>query len=206
MVLPVTSIGFLLRTMRSTKSKTTGTPIPDRQGNHRWNCAVRDDPVVNAHRKQRWPQARAAFTRKAASAMCPQLRQCTLTVDQNQWFRGRSPAATGARIGFGRRSYQEGITGIFRGDGSLAARSSARAGLDGWIRDLEAFVGLVDPQKDQRGSVLHDQDGGKNQRRNVDNAALGRLEFRVRRAGPPGHTRPPTAGRRGIGSPWSSNT
>ena len=74
----------------------------------------------------------------------------------------------GTRIGFGRGPDEECVAGILRRD-RFDLQDLRGAWRCQWIENLGAIVRFVYSQKDQRGPILHDQDGRKNQSRDVEN-------------------------------------
>ena len=82
-----------------------------------------------------------------------------------------------ARIGFRRSSHQEGVTGVIRGD-SFDAQDLRSIGLDRRVNNPDALIGRIDPDKDQRRTGLHDQDGRQNHRRDIDDVPLDGLSFK----------------------------
>jgi len=97
------------------------------------------------------------------------------TTDQNQCARGRSPAANSARIGDEGGFHEERISGIgCRKLGHVA--EVGEIGPDG-IDDGGAAHALVNRDEDHRRAVPHDQDRRQDQRRDVCNGALNRLDL-----------------------------
>jgi hypothetical protein len=66
---------------------------------------------------------------------------------------------------------EKGVAGIGRNQ-CINARNPRCARVQRGIENLDALVFRIDPNEDQRSPVFHDQYGGKNHRRNVENGAL----------------------------------
>ena len=65
----------------------------------------------------------------------------------------------------------------------MRSAGMSRARLHQGIENLGGLFGLVDAEQNQRGPILHDQDGGENQRRDVDNVALDGFGFQAGASG-----------------------
>ena len=95
---------------------------------------------------------------------------------------GKVACGDRARISFDRSPDQKRVAGILRGDRSDRADLHG-ARLHQGIEHLGGFVCLVYPKENYRTAIFHDEDGGQNQGRNIDNLPLDGFGLQPRSSG-----------------------
>ena len=89
---------------------------------------------------------------------------------------GKIAGGNGTRIGFGRCPDEKGVAGILRRD-RLDLQDLRSAWQCQWVENLGAIVRFIYSQKDQRGPIVHDEDCGKDQRRDIEQIPFYSLGF-----------------------------
>ena len=145
-------------------------PHSDRQRDQRRDRAVRDNPVVHAHNEQRRRQ-RQHVDQKGGQRNVPVTGPVHLDHRPEPMIARKVSCGDRTRVGFHRSPDQERVAGILRGD-RCDRPNMSRARLDQGIEDLDGLLGRVDAEQNQRGPILHDQDGGEHQGRDVVQARV----------------------------------
>ena len=80
---------------------------------------------------------------------------------------GKIAGGNGTRIGFGRCPDENGVAGITRRErlDLLDLRSAWECQ---WVENPSAIARFIYSQKDERGPIVHDEDCGKDQRRDIE--------------------------------------